>query len=192
MFSHTVSGIIIKRANYGEGDRLLTIITKEHGKIKVLAKGIRKINSRRSGSVELFNFSRLSLSKGRSFYILSEAKVINTFPKIREDLRKIGVAFYAVELADKFISENQENEEGFLAIKALFCDLDRNPLVKILPTIEKLERTVLEISGFGVSETADGSELAFKRIEDIIGRSLYGRKFLSQISTTKDSREKKS
>lgn len=158
----------------------------------MLAKGIRKINSRRSGSVELFNFSRLSLSKGRSFYILSEAKAINTFPKIRDDIRKIGVAFYAAELADKFISENQENVDGFLAIKDLFCDLDRNPLIKILPTIEKLERSVLEISGFGVSEAADADELSFKRIEEIIGRSLYGRKFLSQISTTRDSLAKKS
>ena len=64
MRTHKTEGIIIKRRNYGEADRILTVFTKYNGKIQVKATGIRRIPSRRSAHVELLNYSVLNLYKG--------------------------------------------------------------------------------------------------------------------------------
>ncbi|PIZ97846.1 MAG: DNA repair protein RecO, partial [Candidatus Levybacteria bacterium CG_4_10_14_0_2_um_filter_35_8] len=59
MNSYKTEGIVIKRRNLGEADKILTIFTKRYGKIQVKAPGIRKINSRRSPHVELLNYSAI-------------------------------------------------------------------------------------------------------------------------------------
>ena len=59
--AYKTEAIIIKRRNFGEADRILTILTKNYGKIQVRAPGVRKITSRRSSHIELLNFSSLTL-----------------------------------------------------------------------------------------------------------------------------------
>jgi len=66
MKSYKAEGIVIKRKNFGEADRILTVFTKKYGKIKVLAKGVRRITSRRGPNVELFNQVELVLHQGRN------------------------------------------------------------------------------------------------------------------------------
>ena len=67
MPSVTVEGLILKRANFGEADRMLTILTKNLGKISVVARGVRKITSRRAGNVELLNLVKIGLKKHLEF-----------------------------------------------------------------------------------------------------------------------------
>lgn len=113
MRTFKAEGIIIKRKNYGEADRILTVLTRYHGKIQVKATGIRRIPSRRSAHVELLNHSLLSLYKGRSMPILTEAQAVESFSGIKEDMNKIGGAFHLCELVDGLCPENQENEKVF-------------------------------------------------------------------------------
>ncbi|MBI2593599.1 DNA repair protein RecO, partial [Candidatus Daviesbacteria bacterium] len=79
MPSVAVEGIILKRTNFGEADRMLTVLTKNLGKITVIARGVRKITSRRAGNVELLNVVKLGLFKGKG-YTLTEAQSVQTFP----------------------------------------------------------------------------------------------------------------
>ena len=74
MRTFSSEGIILKRVDFGEADRLITIFTKNRGKITSLAKGIRRIESRRSGNVELLNKAKLSFAESRSLPILTEAE----------------------------------------------------------------------------------------------------------------------
>src|SRR3989304_6032467 len=105
MRSDKTEGIIIKRKNFGEADRMLTVLTPRHGKIKIIAKGVRKISSRRSSHVELLNLSILTLHEGK-ILILTEAETLNHFQDLKDNLKKSGLAFYLCELVDGLLPEN--------------------------------------------------------------------------------------
>lgn len=106
-------GIVIKRMNYGEADRILTILTRDHGKIKAIAKGSRKILSKLGGSLEPFCLTDFIFHEGRNFYIVTSAIVIKHFEKIHCDIDKTAKAFYIGELLDKFLEEKQNHPEVF-------------------------------------------------------------------------------
>lgn len=117
--SFKTEGIIIKRRNFGEADRILTVLTKHNGKIQVKAPGVRKITSRRSSHIELLNFSILTLYKSsRSLFpILTEAQAMEEFLPIKNNLPKVGFAYYICELVDRFCPDNQENKKAFFLFK---------------------------------------------------------------------------
>jgi len=106
-------GIVLKRMNYGEADRILTILTSDYGKIKAIAKGSRKILSKLGGSLEPFCLVDFIFHEGRSFYIVTSASVIKHFEKIHTDIDKTSKAFYIGELLDKFLEEKQNHPEVF-------------------------------------------------------------------------------
>jgi len=107
--SYTVEAIVLKHADWGEADRLLTLFTRQQGKIRALGKGVRKIRSRRAGHLEPFTHVSLQLAKSRDIPILTQAETINAFLPLRESLLAIGHASYVVELLDKFTYEEGEN-----------------------------------------------------------------------------------
>lgn len=122
-----VEGIVLKRRNLGEADRILTVFSFQKGKISVLAKGVRRIISRRAGSVELLNRSVMYLYPARSFLILTEAVTLDTFQKLKEDLTLSTYAFHIIELVDKLTAENQENRSLYEHLVNVLQRLSRNP-----------------------------------------------------------------
>src|SRR6185503_12559780 len=100
MRNFKTEGIIIKRRNFKDADRILTVLTRDHGKISVRAAGIRRIPSRRSPHVELLNHCVLTLYQGHAFPVLTEAQTIEAFSPLKEDLHKIGLAYHLCELID--------------------------------------------------------------------------------------------
>ena len=106
-------GIILKRQNFGEADRIVTILTEKFGKIRVLAKGVRKTLSKMAGHLEPFCLTRLELAEGRNLDIICGAEVKNSFFEIRNDLQKTTISFYMAEIIDKMMEEGQAHEEIF-------------------------------------------------------------------------------
>lgn len=100
--------IVMRRADYGEADRLLTLLTPERGKMRVMAKGARKITSRKAGHIELFTQTQVMLAKGRTFDIVTQAELIEPYRVLREDMSKGGQAHYLCELADQFAPEDSD------------------------------------------------------------------------------------
>ncbi|MBI5122407.1 DNA repair protein RecO [Candidatus Roizmanbacteria bacterium] len=117
MRNFKTEGIIIKRRDFKDADRILTVLTPNLGKIAVRASGIRRIPSRRSPHVELLNHCVLTLYNGRAFPILTEAQAIDSFSGVKEDLYKIGLAYHLCELIDGLCPENQENRGVFNLVK---------------------------------------------------------------------------
>jgi hypothetical protein len=113
MRNFRTEGIIIKRRNFNEADRLLTVMTREYGKIQIKAVGVRKITSRRGAHVELLNHTILHLYKGHTFSLLTEAKMLDDFSSIKENFEKVGLAYHLCELVDGLCPENQENNNVF-------------------------------------------------------------------------------
>lgn len=140
-----VEGIILKRKNLGEADRILTVLTHQRGKISILAKGVRRITSRRSGNVELLNRSLMYLHQGKSFLILTEASSLDTYEKLKSDLTLSTYAFHIIELVDKFTAENQENQILYEHLVNILQRLSRNPR-QIL--IRAFEVKILSLMGF--------------------------------------------
>jgi len=110
---YKTEAIILKRTDFGEADRLITVYTPEYGKLRLLAKGIRKPTSRKAGHLELFNHARLLVAKGRELDIVTQAETVNAFRALREDLTRTGYAHYVAELIDKFTAERDRNPPLF-------------------------------------------------------------------------------
>ncbi len=102
---YRVEAIVLKRSDFGEADRLLTLYTPDIGKIRAIAKGARKPSSRKSGHVELFTHSALLLAKGRNLDIVTQADTLDAFLPLRENLERLGFAYYFAELVDQFAEE---------------------------------------------------------------------------------------
>ena len=124
MKTYKTEGIIIKRINFGEADRILTIFTKHYGKIKAIAKGIRKIKSRRAPHLELFNQTVLFLYKGKNLDIITEAQLVDSFSTLRKNLRKVAFAFGVCELVDQLTREGQKQLKAYELLKACLNDLN--------------------------------------------------------------------
>ncbi len=140
-----VEGVILKRRNLGEADRILTVFSLQKGKITVLAKGVRRITSRRSGNVELLNRSFMYLHPAKSFLILTEASTLDSFSKIKSDLTLSTYAYHIIELIDKLTAENQDNRILYEHLVEVLKRLERKPR-QIL--IRAFEAKILSNLGF--------------------------------------------
>ncbi|MBM4466204.1 MAG: DNA repair protein RecO [Chloroflexi bacterium] len=110
---YRTEAIVLKRSDFGEADRLLTLYTPRLGKTRAIAKGVRKPTSRKSGHVELFTHSQLLIAKGRNLDIVTQAETVHAFRPVREDLLRTTYACYAAELLDLFVEEGIENRPLF-------------------------------------------------------------------------------
>ena len=109
-------GIVLKYSNFGESDKILTILTRNSGKIKAIAKGCRKPKSSLLSSSEVFVFSEFVLYKGTNLYHLSQAVTRETFYNMRKDLLRLSYATYFAELADAVSDEGIPSERLFLLL----------------------------------------------------------------------------
>lgn len=150
MANFSTEGIIVKKNNFGEADRVLVIITPFHGKIRVLAKGVRKITSRRNGSIELINQARFALFKGQSFNILTEVQGIESFAFIKQDLILSSYALHAIEIAERLLPEGQFNPEVYYLLAGIldFLNEAATSLEKKQIFLRSYEIKLLSILGF--------------------------------------------
>ena len=121
--SFRIQAVVLRHKDWGEADRLLTLYTREQGKVRALAKGIRKVTSRKAGHLEPFTYVTLQLAKGRDLLIVTQAETVNAFLAIGEDLVKTGYASYVIELLDRFTYEEESGHPSFF--KLLIDTLDR-------------------------------------------------------------------
>lgn len=174
-----VEGIILKRRNIGEADRILTVFTKELGKIAIKAVGVRKIASHRAPHIELLNVVKLGLYKGKGMPVLTEAESSESFSPIKEDLTKVGFAYHICELIDGLCPENQENEAIFVLLMDMLRSLSHED--QIAPIIHDFEVQLLQLLGFWpVSQSGKDLNTAFL-IESILERKLKSRQILPKL-----------
>ena len=126
MLSSKVTAIVLKRANFSEADKLITLFTKERGKIKVVAKGLRRIKSRRAAHLELFNLTDLVLHAGKNFDLITEAKALNQFVNSKKNLEKTGYLFYLAEVLDRILPEEQPHPEVFGHLLDSLCHAEHS------------------------------------------------------------------
>ncbi len=128
MQSYKVRGIILKRINLGEADRIITAYTEEAGKIKFVAKGIRKVKSKYAGFLELFYDVDLILAQGKNLDILTSVNINNVPNKKEPDIETIKLESLIAEVVDKTIPENSPNLEIFELLEEVYSQIDGGDL----------------------------------------------------------------
>lgn len=180
MRSLKTEGIIIKRKNYGESDRLVSVFTREHGKLIFLAKGVRKITSHRSAHIELLNYTKIAAYRSSFYPIVTEASVIEDFSVIKDDLIKIGFAYHICEIVDGLCAEGQENEEIFTLLKQVLFEFSFTEDIASL--IRGFEIKLLTMLGFWRDNQTLASELDTKNfVENILERRLKSKRIFSYL-----------
>ncbi len=173
MRSYKVHGFILKRTNLGEADKLVTVLSSELGKIKVLAKGIRRIKSRRAAHLELFNYVDLTLHESKSFFTATEVKTIESFPSLKQDLRLTGYLFYLSEVLDKILPEHVPHPELIPMLLTTLPNLNESQVkefgVQLLWNLGYLPHG--EYPKLGVTNF----------IETVIEKRIRSKKFLEEI-----------
>ena len=113
-----VHAIVLRHADWGEADRLVTLYSREHGKLRAVAKGARKITSRKAGHLEPFTHVKLQLSRGRDLFIVTQADTLEAYLPLRESLTLTGYASYLVELLDRFVYEDESPNPSLFRLLA--------------------------------------------------------------------------
>lgn len=177
MNSFIVEGIVLKRRNIGEADRILTVLTKQYGKMSIKAVGVRKISSKRSSHIEPLNHVVMSLYKGKAMPILTEITTQESFTDIKTDLQKIGFAYHLCELVDGLCPEGQENGRVFNLLHTVLFDLCGS--VSLSERIHEFEVALLTTLGYWSSASAQLNTSYV--IESILERRLKTARMLPKL-----------
>lgn len=139
--------VVIRHSDFGEADRLLTLYTREHGKMRAIAKGARKIASRKAGHLEPFTRVKLQLAKGRDLFIVTQAETIDAYPSLREDLTLTGYASYVLELLDRFVPEEEATSPSLFRLLTETLSRLASESIPWL-TVRSYEMRLLDLLGF--------------------------------------------
>jgi len=107
---YTTEGIILKKIDAGEADAFFTIYTKDFGKIRALAQGVKKSTAKLKGHLEALNFSAVSFVLGRRGERLTQATLIESWPSVRANYDKFVAAYQVADLFDKGCLVGEKDE----------------------------------------------------------------------------------
>ena len=105
--------VILKRTDLGEADRIVTFFSRDVGKIRAVAKGVRRTTSRSAGHLEPFTLSDVLFAVGRELDVISQADTLEAFREVREDVELTTHAYYLAEVVDLLTEDRLENREVF-------------------------------------------------------------------------------
>jgi DNA repair protein RecO (recombination protein O) len=138
--------IVLARRNYGEADRILVVFSKHHGKLSLMAKGVRRPKSRKRGHIEVFNKISFGAAQGRALDIMTEAEVVDPFAEIKQSLRKVSLAYYMMEVIGKTTHEESVHPEVY---EFLADNLEKLKTAKLLKNLRlKFIKDLLVLLGF--------------------------------------------
>lgn len=138
--------VVISRYNHGEGDRLLKLFSYDYGKITLLAKGVRKTNSKKRGSIEVFSKLKFSAYKKSGIGVLTETYLSNAYLDLRKSVKKVALSYFLLEVIDKLTQSEETNVEVYdLLVRTLTDIQNRHDLKNIK---NEFSSEILVILGF--------------------------------------------
>jgi DNA repair protein RecO (recombination protein O) len=144
--SYRAQGIVIRHREFGEADRILSLYTLEKGKVQAIAKGVRKIKSRKAGHLEPFTQVILQLAKGRNLDVITQVDTIRNFENIKKNLILTAQASYVLEILDRFTYEEGENRPLYNLLIETLVRLDNGISPAI--AVHYYEVHLMDILGF--------------------------------------------
>ena len=128
--SYSTEAIILKHTDLGEADRILTLFTPHKGKMRMIAKGVRRPTSKKTGHLEILCHTQLQVALGRNLDMVTQAQSIENFPHLRTELWHMTCGFYLAELIERFIEDDTVHLDVYnLFLESLRClDADAQEL----------------------------------------------------------------
>jgi DNA repair protein RecO (recombination protein O) len=120
-------GVVLRTYRLGEADRIVVLMTQGEGKVRAVAKGVRKTKSRFGGRLEPFTHVDLSLYRGRELDIVTQAEVVNPFRGVREDYDRVVAGSAMLEAIDQVAQEREAAVRVFLLLVRALRALDAGP-----------------------------------------------------------------
>ncbi|HEX4774849.1 MAG TPA: DNA repair protein RecO [Candidatus Saccharimonadales bacterium] len=118
------TGIVLSRTNFGEADRIITLLTPDQGKLRLMARGVRKAKSKLAGGIELFSVSDITFIQGRSeIGTLISSRLRQHYGLIVKDLNRVQLGYDLIKMLNK-ITEDEPEPEYFTLLSQAFIALD--------------------------------------------------------------------
>ncbi len=115
---YRTEAIVLKHVDSGEADRILTLLTPDLGKLRAIARGVRKLKSKLGGHLEPLTRCQLMLARGRNLDTVTQAELLESFSS--QDLRQVAYGIYLLELVDSFVVEGEGDRDLYeLLLQAL-------------------------------------------------------------------------
>lgn len=145
---YKVEGIVIRSLDYGEGHKIISVYTREAGKMSVMARGAKKLNSRFGAITQLFTYGQFVFYKGGSSSMgnLNAGEILESNQKLREDLMKGAYAAYIAEMVEKLTGENEPNGMLFAQLEAALKGIAEGKPAAFIAHV--IEMNMLGLSGY--------------------------------------------
>ncbi len=140
--------IVLRTMDLGEADRVLTVLTPRLGKLRVIAKGVRRPRSRIGGALQPFSDVQLVLAVGRTFDVVTSSSLEDPHLGLRNDLHSTAAAWYLVELVDRFIEGAADSHDAFRLLAQGLSALDAGDEVSREVVARWFELALLDAMGF--------------------------------------------
>ncbi|HEV3231403.1 MAG TPA: DNA repair protein RecO [Candidatus Dormibacteraeota bacterium] len=146
MAVYSAQAVILRKLDYSEADRILTLFTLERGKLAAIAKGVRKSKARMAGQLDVFGHGRMMLAEGRNLDVITQFQRITDVRPLSEDLPRSAAAAVVVELADKVLEERHPQPELFQIVVDGLSRLAAAPAAAVrMESVDFLSRILLEL-----------------------------------------------
>ncbi len=159
--NHIVTqGIVLARTDYGEADRILTLITPDQGKLRLMAKGVRRVRSKLAGGIELFSISDVTFIRGRGdIGTLVSARLIRHYGAIVTDLARVQMGYELLRLLHRN-TEDESEADYFSLLDHALAALNDFPVDTVLIDLW-FRAQLLRLGGFvpNLHEDTDGRKL---------------------------------
>ncbi|MBD8069185.1 DNA repair protein RecO [Bacillus sp. PS06] len=183
-------GIVIRTNNYGESNKIITLFTREWGKVGVMARGAKKPSSRLASITQLFTYGQFLVQRTSGLGTLQQGETIKTYRSIREDIFLTAYASYVVELTDKSTDDKKPNPFLFELLSQTLHYMDEGYDLDILLYIYEMKMLQVlglspKLDGCSVCGSTEG-EFAFSIREGgfLCHRCYQHDKFVMKLSQT--------
>lgn len=136
---HKCEGIVIRTNQYGETNKIVTLYTKEIGKVGVMARGANKPSSRLTAVSQLFCHGYFLFQRGKGLGSLQQGDIVESMRKVREDIFLTAYCSYIVELTDRVTEDNQKNPFLFELLRLTLQSINEGKDPEILTFIYEMK-----------------------------------------------------
>lgn len=144
---YITEGLILKKIDAGEADAFFIVYTKDFGKIRALAQGIKKEGAKLKGHLELLNLTSIGFVLGKNGERLTRAQIINSWPEIRNDSDKLKTALFMVGFVDRYCLVGEKDEKLWGLLINSFGELGQKEFSAQF--IKRFEKQFLAALGYG-------------------------------------------
>lgn len=163
-----IEGIVLKKRNLPTQDMIVTLFTKEVGKIQILAKGVKKISSKRLPHLQTGNILNAVIYNSERKHYLQETSLISGLSQIKKDSKKMSFVYFYFHIIDRLLPENQQELDIYKAVKHFLIDLSKS--LTTVPLLEKHLNILLKKLGY-ISKKGSLDEL-HKTVEELINEKV--------------------